>query len=182
MSQVYKDPSSGPVPPTVATSYVTDVNSPAIPALNILNVLGNDTTANDTDGIRTDGSSGSNTLTVQLTNRLQGTGSTIGAVTTNLVTFSLGATPATYVIEANFVAFESTTPAGAGYSLFGAIRTTGVAASLAETPDKINNEDVALAACTADIVASGNNVILRVTGTAGLTVNWAVVGYYVMVT
>jgi len=174
--------SSGPVPPTVATSYVTDVNSPAIPAANVLNVFGNDTTINNVNGIQTDGSSGSNTLTVQLTNRLQGTGSTVGAVTTDLVTFSLGATPATYVIEANFAAFEPTTPAGAGYSLFGTVRTTGAAASLVGTPDKINNENAALTSCNADIVVSANNVILRVTGTAGLTVDWAVVGYYVRVT
>lgn len=172
---------AGPVPPAVPTSFVTDVNSPAIPIANVLNVLGNDTTANSVNGIRTDGSSGSNTLTVQITNRLQGTGSTVGAVTTDLVTFSLGATPASYVIEANFVAFESTTPAGAGYSLFGTARTTGVAASLVGTPDKINNENAALVPSTADIVVSGNNVVLRVTGTAGLTINWAVVGYYVTV-
>jgi hypothetical protein len=119
---------------------------------------------------------------VQLTNRIQGTGSTVGAVTTDLVTFSLGSTPATYVIEANCAAFESTTPAGAGYSLFGTIRTTGAAASLVGTPDKINNEDAALISCNADIIASDNNLVLRVTGTAGLTVDWSIVGYYVKVT
>lgn len=181
MSQIYKDRATGPVPPAVPTSFVTDVNSPAIPALNILNLVGGDVTTDNANGIRTDGSSGSNTLTVQLTNRLQGTGSTVGAVTTDLVTFSLGASPATYVIEANFAAFESTTPAGAGYSLFGTVRTTGAAASLVGTPDKINNENTALIPSTADIVVSGNSVILRVTGTVALTVNWAVVGYYVRV-
>ncbi len=174
--------SGGPSPPTVATSYVTDINSPAIPALNVLNVYGGFVTTDNTKGIQTDGSSGSNTLTVELTNRLQGSGSTVGAVTTDLVTFSLGATPATYVIEANFAAFEVTTPAGAGYSLFGTVRTTGAAASLVGTPDKINNEDAALVACNSDIVVSGNNVILRVTGTAGLTIDWSTVGYYVRVT
>lgn len=174
--------SSGPVPPAVPTSFVTDVNSPAIPAANILNEIGGDTTVNNDNGIQTDGSSGSNTLTIQLTNRLQGTGTTVGAVTADLVTFALGATPATYVIEANFAAFEPTTPAGAGYSLFGTVRTTGAAASLVGTPDKINNENTALIPSTADIVASGNNAILRVTGTAGLTVDWSTVGYYVKVT
>jgi len=182
MSQVIKNMASGPVPPSVATTYVTDVNSPAVPAANILNVLGDDTTDNNVNGLQTDGSSGSNTLTVQLTNRLQNTGTTVDAATTDLVTFDLGATPATYVIEANFVAFESTTPAGAGYSLFGTVRTTGAAATLVGTPDKINNENAALIPSTADIVVSGNDVILRATGTLGFTVNWAVVGYYVKVT
>lgn len=39
MSQIYKSLSSGPVPPSVATSYVTD-SGVAVPAFNILNVLG----------------------------------------------------------------------------------------------------------------------------------------------
>ncbi len=185
MSQVYKSLVSGPVPPAVATSYVTQ-NGTAVPAANILIVNAFDSTEDNSNGLITKGgvvgTGTANEVDVVITNRLQGTGSTIGAVTADLVTFSLGATPATYVIEANFCAFESTTPAGAGYSLFGTVRTTGAAASLVGTPDKINNENTALIPSTADIVVSGNNVILRVTGTALLTVNWAVVGYYVRVT
>ncbi len=152
------------------------------PTANNINTLGNDSTVNNANGITIIGNPGTSTLTTTLTNRLQGTGTTVGATTADLVTFSLGATPATYVIEANFAAFESTTPAGAGYSLFGTVRTTGAAASLVGTPDKINNENTALMPSTADIVVSGNDVILRVTGTAALTVNWSTVGYYVMVT
>jgi hypothetical protein len=173
--------SSGPVPPTVATTYVTDVNSPAIPAANILNVLGNDTTENDNDGIRTDGSSGSNTLTVQLTNRLQGTATTAGATTADIVTFALGATPGTYSIEVRIAGFESTTPAGVGYSLFGSVRTTGAAASVVGTVDRINNEDAALTAATATIIASANNAIVQVTGVAGLSLNWNAVALYTFV-
>jgi hypothetical protein len=182
MSQIYKSLTAGPVPPAVPTSFVTDINSPSVPIANIENVFGGFVTTDDADGIQTDGSSGSNTLTIQLTNRLRGSGSTVGAVTTDLVTFSLGATPGTYVIDANFCAFEPTTPAGAGYSLFGSVRTTGAAAFLVGTPDKINNEDASLIACNADIVVSGNNAILRVTGTAGLTIDWVVLATYVKVT
>lgn len=183
MSQVIKNLASGPVPPSVPQTFTADDGSIAVPVANNLNLFSRDTTANNVNGIQTTADPNlSDNFYVELTNRLQGTGSTVGAVTTDLVTFSLGATPATYVIEANFVAFESTTPAGAGYSLFGTVRTTGAAASLVGTPDKINNENAALVPSTADIVVSGNNVILRVLGTVGLTVNWAVVGYYVRVT
>lgn len=167
--------------PSVATTYVTDVNSPAVPALNILNVLGGDTTADDDDGIRTDGSSGSNTLTVQLTNRLQGSGQTIGAVTANLITFPLGAVASAAVLECRVVGFETTTPAGVGYELFGTVRTTGVAASLVGTPDRIANEDAALAAAQASLIVSGNNAIVQVLGVAGLTINWSSVALYTRV-
>ncbi len=182
MSQIYKSLISGPVPPAVPTSFVTDVNSPSIPIANVENVLGGFVSTDNANGFQTDGSSGSNTLTAQLTNRLRGTATTIGAVTADLVTFSLGATPATITIDSNFVAFESATPAGAGYSIFGSVRTTGAAAILVGTPDKINNEDAALIAGNADLVVSGNTAILRVTGVAGLTINWVVVATYVRVT
>ena len=178
--------SSGPVPPAVATTYVTDENSPAIPALNILNVLGNDVTTNNFGGIYTDGSSGSNILSIILSNRLSGTGTTVGATTADLVTFTLsganlGAVPGTLVIDAEVCAFESTTPAGAGYAVFGTVRTTGAAATLVGTPDKIVNEEAALVACNADLVVSGNTAIIRVTGAVGLTINWRVLATYTYV-
>lgn len=58
MSQVIKNLASGPVPPSVATSYVTDSGT-AIPAVNILNVLGG-------SGVSTAGSG--NTITVSVVN------------------------------------------------------------------------------------------------------------------
>lgn len=181
MSQIIKSLAAGPVPPTVAESYVTDVNSPAIPAANVLNVFGNDSTVNNANGIQTDGSSGGNTLTVQLTNRLQGTTTTVGAVTGDAITFALGATPGTYAIEVRVAGFEATTPAGVGYSLFGSIRTTGAAGSIIGTVDRINNEDPALVTANATIIASANNAIIQVTGVAGLTLNWSAVGLYTFV-
>lgn len=168
---------SGVLPPAVPLQFTTD-SGVAVPVANNLNVLANDTTADDTDGITTSGAGA--TVTVLLTNRVQGSGSTIGAVTTDLVTFALGATPGTYTFEVNTSAFESTTPASAGYSLFGTVRTTGAAAVLVGTPDKIVNEEAALTGCDINLVVSGNNAIIRSTGTAGLTVGWNSVGYYVL--
>lgn len=173
--------STGPVPPSVATSYVTDTNSPAIPAANILNVLGNDTTQNNVSGIRTDGSSGGNTLTVQLTNRLQGTGTTIGATTADLVTFSLGATPGSYNFELKVVGFDAVTPSATGFTVIGTMRTTGAAATLVGTPDETVVEDIAMLTCDVDMVVSGNNLIIRTTGVAGLTIDWNTVATYVFV-
>ena len=184
MSQIYKSGSGGGgvIPPTVPESFVTDVNSPAIPAANILDVVGGTSTSNNTNGIQTDGSSGSNILTVQLTNRLSGSGTTTGAATTNLVTFALGASAGVYVIEANIAGFNSATPAGCGFSLFGTIRTDGATATLVGIPDKIQNREAALTSTDANITASGNNAIISVTGQIGLNLDWITVAYYVKVT
>ena len=172
---------TGPVPPTVATTYVTDVNSPAIPAANILNVLGNDATVNNNNGIRTDGSSGSNTLTVQLTNRLQGTGTTVGATTADLVTFSLGATPGAYNFELKVVGYTTTGPAATGFTILGTMRTNGATATLVGTPDETPIEDISMLTCDVDMIASANNLIIRVLGVVGFTINWNVVATYVFI-
>jgi hypothetical protein len=173
---------SAPPPPAVPTTFVTDVNSPSVPALNILNVPGGSTSANDVNGIRTDGSSGSNTLTIQLTNRLEGTGQTVGATSDDLITFALGATPGTYTFDCRIAGFDDTTPSGVGYTIVGAVRTTGAAATLLTGQAIDSFEEVATATCNAILAVSGNNAIFRVTGAAGLTIDWNAVGEYVLVT
>lgn len=49
MSQVYKSALSGPIPPAIPTSFVTD-NGTAIPALNVLNVNGGTGTTTSASG------------------------------------------------------------------------------------------------------------------------------------
>ncbi len=102
-----------------------------------------------------------------------GTAQTIGALTADIITLALGATPGTYSILANISAFEPTTPAGAQYFIIGCVRTDGANASLVGLPDPTINEDAALIAANCDIVVSGNNAIIRATGVAGLTINWS---------
>lgn len=137
-----------------------------------LNIVGGSSETFNLDGLQTEGSPGTNTITINLMNTASGTGQTIGAVTDDVITFAMGASPRTCTFDIKIASFESTTPAGAGYNIFGAARTDGASATLVGTPDVVTNEEVALAAASADLVVSGNNAIIRVTGVAGLTINW----------
>lgn len=172
MSQIYKSSATGPVPPTVATSYVTDINSPAIPAANVLDVFGGDSTANVASGIRTDGSSGSNILTVQLTNRVRGTTSTNNAIPTNIITFPLSATPGVYEINGSVAAYDLTDVAGASYGFISGIRSTGVAAIEIGTQFSTNFEEAAMINADIDVSVTGNSILIVVTGIAGKTIDW----------
>jgi hypothetical protein len=125
------------------------------------------------DGITTTGNPGTSTITITLDGYTRGTGQTIGAVTADLITLPLGAVATTYLIEAKIAGFESTTPTGCGYNLICGARTTGAASVILGTQDKYVAEGTGLAACDASFVAVGNTVIVRVTGAAALTINWA---------
>jgi hypothetical protein len=160
--------------PTVPTTFVTDSGN-ATPALNILNIV---TTGGGTTGISTSGAG--NTLTITLTdNSISGTGQTVGAVTADVITFPLGAVPGTYTFDVNVASFEPTTPAGAGYGIVASVRTTGAAAVLVPNQAIDELEEAALVPANAAITVSANNMIVRVTGVAGLTVDWKAVAEYV---
>ena len=112
-------------------------------------------------------------------NFFTGTGSTIGAVTSDIVTIPLGATPGTLTFDARISGFDAAGPLGTGYILNGAVRTTGAAAVL--MPGQALNEfeeNATIDPATVDLVVSGNSAIIRVTGVAGLTINWTVTGLY----
>lgn len=120
-----------------------------------------------------------NTLTISSTNILNGSGSTVGATTADIITFALGATPKTYKFRFELVVFNSSTPAGGGYQINATARTTGGAGAIVQVPDGDEDEEAALINADWDVIASANNIILRVTGAAGLTLNWVAQGYYI---
>ena len=172
--------SGGPPPPAVATSYVTD-DGTAIPALNILNVLGVDSTENNANGILTRANPNlSNNLQVVVTNRVQGTTQTVGAVTSPIITF----TPTvigTYAVEVRIAAYNTTSTLGAGYSVFGTARFDGVNSNLCGTPDKIINEEGTMISSNVSFTVSGANILVNGVGYAAQTINWSAVGLYTFV-
>lgn len=175
MSQIYKVVSSEP---SVADQYVTDSGT-AVPVANILNVVGNETTANNNNGIETTGAG--NTVTVLLTNRLQGSTTTVGAVNGDIITFPLGVVAGTYTFEFKISSFEATNPASGGYAVAFVASTTGAAATVLGNLYSDALEDAPIMASSIDLDASVNSVILRVTGVVGLTINWSAVGSYTFV-
>lgn len=165
-----------------AAGGVTQINTDSgniTPTAGVVSIVADDTTENDNDGITTSGTG--STETIFLTNRLQGSGSTTGAVTADLITFSLGALAASYRFRFDIAGRDTATGDGVGYTLFSSARTTGAAATIIQTPMIDTDEDVSLTGASIDHIASGNNVILRVTGVAGQTINYQAVGYYVVV-
>lgn len=111
-------------------------------------------------------------LDFSIANQVSGTTTTVGAVTGDVITLSLGATPGSYQFSVRVAAFDAITPLGAGYELVYAMRTTGAASTLIGTPEKTINEEGALSAGNVSIIASANNMIVRVLGTAGKTIHW----------
>jgi len=183
VSQIYKSLTSGPVPPTVPTSFVTQ-DGTAVPAANILIVNGLDSTENNDNGIITKGgvagTGTSNEVDIVLTNRLQGSVTTVGAASGDIITF-VPTVVGTYSLEYRAAAYNTTSVLGAGYSMFGAIRFDGVNSNICDTFDEIVNEEGAMSGVDIAVVVSGASVILRSTGYLGQTINWSAVGLYTFI-
>lgn len=185
MSNAFLLTSASNLPPQVATSYTTD-NGTAVPALNILDVRGIDVTENNDNGIKVEGglaeTGAANRVQVQLTNRLQNTGSTVGATSADIITFPLTVVGA-YQFKLNVVAYNSTSSLSAAYDILGGVRFDGANAVLTNNPITNDDEEGTMSNCDLDIVVSGANAILRVTGYADggtdQTINWGAVGLYI---
>ncbi len=179
MSQIYKSGIAGPVPPTVPTSFTTD-SGVAVPAANNLNVFGIDSVVSNDNGIMTTGSG--STLNVVLTNRTTGSATTADATPTTIITFAMGATPGVFQFEVRIAAFDATDIAGGGYVILATARTTGAAATVFTPIEFTVSEEAAMNASDVDMLASGNNVTVVVTGIAAKTIRWNATLTFVEVT
>jgi hypothetical protein len=174
---------AGPSPPVVPTQFTTDNGSIAIPVANNLNVLSNDTTDNNSNGIQTRAvAPNSDNLYVQLTNRITGTATTTDAVTTQTVyTFDMGATPATYLFEVRVVGYNVTNSLSAGYTSYRTVKTDGTTGTLISANPGIISEEGAMTGVLVTNGLSGNNLTLTVMGYNGDTIHWEALTSYIKV-
>ena len=161
-------------------TQVTTEDGVVVPAAGNINIYADDTTENDVNGLKTDGQT-ANTVFVLLTNRLQNTATVVGADTEDLITFDLGASPAVYRFQFHVTGRETTTGDGLGYDLFGSAKTDGAAVTKIKEVFQDADEDTDLEDAKLALVASGNNIILQVTGVEDTTISYSAVGTYVMV-
>lgn len=184
MSQIHKRlTSSSPIPPIIPTEFETQDGS-AVPAANILIIDGIDSSENNANGIITKGgvtgTGTANEVDIVLTNRLQGTVTTVGVTTSPIITFNPTAI-GTYTLEVRVAVFNTTSTLGAGYSLFGSMRFDGVNAVICDTFDEIINEEGTMTNLDISVSVSVGSLLINGTGYLGQTINWSGVALYTYV-
>ena len=174
--------SSGPLPPNVPTSFVTDSGT-VIPAANVVNINGGSTPNNVANGIQVIANpTGSNNEVVQLTNRITGSATTTDGTTPMILySFPLGAVAGTYLFTQNVVAYNKTAGLGAVYVGFRGIRTNGGAGFLINSNIALEGEEGLFSLAEVVNGIAGNNATLTVTGLAGQTIDWYTVTTYILV-
>jgi hypothetical protein len=174
MSQIYKPlTSTGPIPPTIATTYTTDDGSIAIPAANNLNVLSTAVTTNNINGIQTRAvAPNSSNLFIELTNRLFGGISSIDASQATIIIFPLSATPAVYTFDGIFSGLNTTVPSGASFFFTAGARTDGTTASILGSDFSTKFVDGGMTATNVNIIPSGNSLLFVVFGIAANNITW----------
>lgn len=117
---------------------------------------------------------GAGSISIAASGVVTGTVATTDATPTTIISLPLyNASQAAYCITARVAAVSSLGAIGASYVITGGIRTNGSAATVIGTPDYIINEDVALNSANVQLIASGNNAVIQVTGVSPLAIIWA---------
>jgi len=112
---------------------------------------------------------------------VSGTVTTIDNATEDLITVALAATGTVYRFYFMITGRETSTNDGLGYHIFASARTDGATATLIQTEFIDADEDASLTAADIGLVASGNSMILQVTGVMGTTINYLATGNYISV-
>ncbi len=185
MSQIIKPATSGNLPPSVLQQFTTD-NGIVIPSAFNININGGFTSDNNINGLQVIANPNlSNNMLVQLTNRYIGSVSTTDGVTQqNLLTFPYGSTPATIKFNFTIVAYNQTDSLSSSYDVSYQVRTTGAIGVAYGVADISFDEEGNMSNVQVQV---NNNVGLNemqveVTGLAGKTIDWKLVGTYLITT
>lgn len=111
--------------------------------------------------------------TPNLLHSISGTGTTIDVATSDLITYALRNVAAVYQFQA-LVSGISATGSAFGTELIGVIKTNGAAATIVGTVDQTVNKDLAISGASVAALASGNDLVIRATGSLGAVINWNV--------
>jgi hypothetical protein len=174
--------------PSIPDKFTTNYNSTftttgvSIPVANVLNVVGGTTDISNDNGVATysNPDDGPN-LIVLLTNRLIGGVTTVNAGTSNLITFLLFNTPASYRMSFEIAGRDIATNLCLGYTMQATVKSDGTTATIIEVPYLDIDQDTLLFPASASLITSGNFAILQVTGAAGYTITYKALMTYIMV-
>ena len=124
-------------------------------------------------GVNVVGDPLTHTLTITDDDLVQGNITTSDDTPTTCISFPMGAIPGTYILSGRLAAFNATDVAGAGYWFSGAYRTTGAAGTEINTQIGNEFEEAAMATADWDLLCTGNNIIVQVTGILAKDIDWA---------
>lgn len=164
---------------TGAVETLTGNSGGAVPpTANNINILG-------TGSVSVSGNPGTSTLTISINDNIV-TGTATTSDGTTYVSFTSSAniplpTSSTCVsIRANLSGMDVANGLSIGGEIIGLAKNLAGVVSIVEPIDITQNNDTALSAWTAQLVASGTNVQVQVRGVAAHTIQWRIVIDYVI--
>lgn len=176
------------LPVTVPTSFLTTNNTSVVGTpggtatltANVLTLNAASVSTNDVSGIQA--AAIGSTVVYELTNRIQGSGTTVdGSTPVQLYSFPLGTTPGVYQFTTTLVAYNTTDSIGAGYTSYRTVRTTGAEGVLIDAFISSIGEEGAMTGISVVNSISGNNVVLSATGLTDKIIDYYALTTYIFV-
>lgn len=176
------DGGGGSIPGDVAQTYVFDDGS-GVPVNHVFNIKGAALSTDTVNGIYTRANpDGSINGEVALTNRLNGTATSTNGSTENIISFTLSSMVSKcYRFNIDIIGRDTDSGDCVGYTLLATFKTNGATANIVSVPYIDNDEDASLLDASINMVGSGNDAVLQVTGVADRTISYRATGYYVVV-